>query len=58
MLRAMTVLMRPVKPELARQAGVALLMDTTDMTFDATSIQASYPDLPVTTLANVLETSM
>lgn len=44
------MLMRPVKPDLARQARAALLMDTTDMTFDATSIRTSYPDLPATTL--------
>jgi hypothetical protein len=50
----MTVLMRPVKPDLARQAGAALLMDTTDMTFDATSIRTSYPDLPATMLADLM----
>jgi uncharacterized protein YbjT (DUF2867 family) len=56
LLRAMTVLMRPVKPDLARQARAALLMDTTDMTFDASPIRTSFPDLPTTTLANLMAT--
>jgi uncharacterized protein YbjT (DUF2867 family) len=56
MLRAMTVLMRPAKPDLARQARAALLMDTSDMTFDATPTRASYPNLPTTTLTDLMAT--
>lgn len=54
MLQAMAMIMRPFKPSLARQARAALVMDTSDMTFDATAIHAAYPDLPTTTLADVL----
>jgi NADH dehydrogenase len=56
MLRAMSVLMRPIKPELARQSQAAVLMDTADMTFDTTSTRASYPELPQTTLSDLLTT--
>jgi uncharacterized protein YbjT (DUF2867 family) len=54
MLRTMARLLRPVKPELARQARAALVMDTTDMTFDATPVRELYADLPMTTLTDVL----
>ncbi len=40
-----------VKPELARQAGAALIMDRADLTHDATSIHQAYPNLPSTPLA-------
>jgi len=53
----MAVLMRPMKPDLARQARVALVMDSTDMRFDAAPIHAAYPDLPATGLADVMVTS-
>jgi uncharacterized protein YbjT (DUF2867 family) len=54
MLRTMSVIMKGVKPELARQAQAALVMDTRDMTFDASPIRAAFPDLPTTSLADVL----
>jgi NADH dehydrogenase len=56
MLRAMSVLMRPIKPELARQSRAALMMDTTDMRFDSTPTRAAYPELPLTTLSGLLTT--
>ena len=45
-LRAMSVLLRRVRPVFAAQAGAAVVMDTSDMTFDASSLRALFPDLP------------
>ena len=53
-LRIMAVCMRPFRPDLARQARSALLMDEGDLTFDASAIRAEYRDLPSTTVADAL----
>jgi uncharacterized protein YbjT (DUF2867 family) len=53
-LSAMAVALRPFKPELARQARSALVMDSADMTFDAAAIHKNHPDLSTTTLAQIL----
>ncbi len=45
-LRAMSILMRPVRPVFAAQAGAAVVMDTHDMTFDASPLRTRFPDLP------------
>ena len=52
-LRAMSVLARPIKPALARMARAALVMNTTDMTFDAASVRERFPDVPATTMASL-----
>ncbi|MDQ6773015.1 MAG: NAD(P)H-binding protein [Candidatus Dormibacteraeota bacterium] len=54
MLRLMAGAARPFRPELARQALAALAMDTVDLTFDATAIHDAYPELPLTSLTEVL----
>ena len=56
MLRLLATTMAPVKPALARQARAALAMDRIDLTFalDATALHRTYPDLPSTTLADLL----
>ncbi|CAN5905313.1 hypothetical protein BH11GEM2_BH11GEM2_35980 [soil metagenome] len=46
MLRAMSVLMRAVRPAFAAQAGAAVVMDTRDLAFDASPLRARFPDLP------------
>jgi NADH dehydrogenase len=43
-----------VKPRLGRQARAALVMDHADLSFDSAPIHHLYPDLPWTTLADVL----
>jgi hypothetical protein len=43
-----------VKPQIGRQARAALAMDREDLTFDAGPIHRLYPDLPCTTLTDVL----
>jgi uncharacterized protein YbjT (DUF2867 family) len=54
MLHLMANSVGRIKPELGRQARAALVMDRTDLTFDPTRIHQLYPDLPYTTLADVL----
>ena len=53
-LRTMAMVMQPFKPVLARQARAALLMDSADMTFDPRASRDVYPDIPCTTLEDVL----
>ena len=53
-LRTMATVMRPFKPALARQARSALLMDSSDMTFDPHVTRDAYPDIPCTALEDLL----
>jgi uncharacterized protein YbjT (DUF2867 family) len=50
MMRALSVLMRPIKPVLADQIAAAVVMDTTDMRFDSSAARGRFPTLPSTTL--------
>ncbi len=52
-LRVMAVLARPFAPTFARQARAAVVMNTTDFTFDA-SVRDRFPALPSTVLGEVL----
>ncbi len=45
-LRAMSILLRQVRPALAAQARAAVVMDTRDMQFDASPLRRRFPDLP------------
>jgi uncharacterized protein YbjT (DUF2867 family) len=54
MLRAMSVLARPVSPVLARQAQAAVVMNTSDMTVDVAAIRDRFPTVPATPLDEVL----
>jgi len=54
MLRAMSVLARPLAPMFARQAQAAVVMNTTDMTVDVAAIRDRCPTIPATTLDEVL----
>lgn len=54
MMRAMSVLMRPVNPGLARQIHAGVVMDTRDMTFDASETSRRYPSIPLTSLADMI----
>lgn len=54
-LSAMSILTRPVHPNFARQARAAIVMNTTDMTYDATPTRRHFLDIPATTLTQVLE---
>ena len=52
-LRVMSLLARPFAPVFARQAGAAVVMNTTNMAFDA-SLRGRFRVVPATTLADVL----
>lgn len=54
MMRLMAVLLRPVKPALARQAGAGVVMDTRDMSFDPADTRRRFPAIAPTPLADVL----
>jgi NADH dehydrogenase len=58
MLRLMAETLGRLKPQLGRQARAALTMDRTDLTFDSGPMHRAYPDLPCTTLDDVLAASM
>jgi uncharacterized protein YbjT (DUF2867 family) len=53
-LRGMAAALRPFKPELARQAQAALVMDSGDLGFDPSAVHEAFPNLPSTTLADLL----
>lgn len=53
-LRSMAVVLRPFKPELARQARAAMVMDSTDLVLNASTLHEAFPGLPSTTLADLL----
>jgi uncharacterized protein YbjT (DUF2867 family) len=54
MLRAMSVLARPISPAFARQAQAAVVMNTTDMTVNLATFRDRFPTIPATTLTEVL----
>lgn len=53
-MRAASLLMRPVNPRLARQVQAGIVMDTMDMRFDPEPFQRAYPSIPLTSLAEVV----
>jgi uncharacterized protein YbjT (DUF2867 family) len=53
-LRCMAVMLRVLRPDLARQAQAALVLDSADFVFDATDIHQTYPELPSTTVSELL----
>ena len=54
MMRLMAVLLRPLKPTIARQIQAGVVMDTQDMTFDATETARRYPAIAQTSLAEMV----
>ncbi len=54
MMRAMSLLLRPIKPGMARQIQAGVVMDTVDMTCDGSARACRYPSVPLTTLAGVV----
>ncbi len=55
MLRLMAVTAAPFNSAFARQARAAVVMDTTDMRFDAGPLRREFPGLPKTELAAALQ---
>jgi uncharacterized protein YbjT (DUF2867 family) len=56
-LRAMSVLARPIAPVFARQAQAAVVMNTTDMTAHGPAVEERFPTVPSTTLDELLAPS-
>ena len=54
MLRAMATLARPVSAGASRQASAALVMDTTDLTFDSAELHRLFPNQPCTSIDDAL----
>ncbi len=54
MLRVMALGMKPFRPEMARLAQMALMMDTADMAASADRIHSAYPQRPARNLSEVL----
>jgi len=54
MLRVIAVGMKPLRPEMARLAQMALMMDTADMTVGADRIHTIYPQRPARSLSELL----
>jgi uncharacterized protein YbjT (DUF2867 family) len=53
-LRVGSLLMRPLKPDLAGLIRAAILMDTSDMSLDPGELAAGYPEIELTHLADVV----
>ena len=54
MLRAMSVLARPLSPTFGRQAQAAVVMSTRDMTVDISAVRDRFPTIPATTLDQLI----
>jgi NADH dehydrogenase len=54
MMRLASLVMKPFNPTLARQIAAGVVMDTADMTFDASSLTRSHPSIPLTSFAEVV----
>jgi len=54
MIRLMAVLLRPVKPTIARLIQAGVVMDTQDMSFDPAATMRRYPSVVPTSLAEVV----
>jgi uncharacterized protein YbjT (DUF2867 family) len=54
MMRAMSAVMKPFNPAMAAVIEAAVVMDTTDMTFDPSEMRQHYPSIPMTRLTDVV----
>jgi Predicted nucleoside-diphosphate-sugar epimerases len=54
MMRLLSALMRPFKPDVAGMIGAGVAMDTVDMTFDASDLQQRFPQIKLTRLADIV----
>ena len=54
-LRLMATTTAVLKPALARQARAALVMDTTDTSFDSAGVRREFGSLPVTDVRSALK---
>jgi uncharacterized protein YbjT (DUF2867 family) len=57
-LRAMGLLLRPIRPAFARHARAAAAMDQLDLRFDSSPARRRFPDLPQTALSDAVFAAM
>jgi NADH dehydrogenase len=55
MLRAMSLVARPLNPQLARQSRAAVVHDTIDLSFEPGPARREFPDLPETSVREVVK---
>ncbi len=55
MMRVMSVLIRPLNPRVARQIQGGVVMDTTDLSFDAAEAQQRFPEIRFTSFADMVK---
>lgn len=54
MMRLLSVVMRPLKPDVAGMIGAGIAFDTADMSFDASDLRRRFPQIELTRMADVL----
>jgi uncharacterized protein YbjT (DUF2867 family) len=54
MMRLMSVVMRPLKPDVAAMIQGGIAFDTVDMTFDASDLRRRFPQVELTRMADVV----
>jgi uncharacterized protein YbjT (DUF2867 family) len=54
MMRLMSLVMRPLKPDVAAMIQGGIAFDTVDMTFDAADLRRRFPQIELTRIADVL----
>jgi NADH dehydrogenase len=54
LMRVLSVVMRPFKPDLAGMIEAGIAFDTVDMTFDASELRQRFPQIELTHMAGVL----
>src|SRR5437899_9796351 len=54
MMRLMSLVMRPLKPDVAAMIQGGIAFDTVDMTFDAGDLRRRFPQIELTRMADVL----
>jgi uncharacterized protein YbjT (DUF2867 family) len=54
MMRLMSLVMRPLKPDVAAMIQGGIAFDTVDMTFDASDLRRRFPQIELTRMADVL----
>jgi hypothetical protein len=54
MMRLMSLVLRPLKPDVAAMIQGGIAFDTVDMTFDAGDLRRRFPQIELTRMADVL----
>ena len=53
-MRLLSLLLRPIKPDVAGMIAAGVAMDTVDMSFDASELRRRFPQIQLTRMADVL----